>query len=215
MYQLLGFGNIAVFIAVLAISIVLHEMMHALVAYKLGDDLAHSRGRLSFNPLNHIDPVLTLLMPLVFYITTGSLILAAKPVPINTSRIRGEEYGLAIVALSGPLTNLLLALAGGLVLRFITSGGLVEAVLFEFIRLNAVLCAFNLIPIPPLDGSRLVYALAPDSVRTFMAKIEQFGIFGLLAILFVLAPVIYPFLDALNDVFLSLVDVVSGGRLPL
>lgn len=213
MYQLLGFGNIAVFIGTLFVSIVLHEMMHAFVAYKLGDDLAHSEGRISLNPLNHIDPLLTIVMPLVFYITTGALVLAAKPVPINTSRIRGDEYGFALVGLAGPMTNLALALLGGGVIRLVSEGGVMEAILLQFIIINIGICAFNLLPIPPLDGSRVLYAFAPEPVRNVMRRIEQFGIFGLLLIIFLLAPVIYPFLDVLYDAFISLVNIVSGGKL--
>ncbi len=198
MYQLSPVADIVVFISTLLVSIVLHEMMHAAVAYKLGDDLAHSEGRISLNPLNHIDPFLTILMPLLFYVTTGAFILAAKPVPINTSRIRGDEYGLALVGIAGPLTNFALAILGGVLLRFVSFGGVVEAVLMQFIVINVALCAFNLLPIPPLDGSRVLYAVAPDAVRAVMQRIEQFGLMVLLILIFVLGPVISHFLRPLT-----------------
>lgn len=215
MYQLSGIADITVFVGTLLVSIVLHEMMHAVVAHKLGDDLAHSQGRISFNPLNHIDPFLTVLMPLVFYVTTGALILAAKPVPINTSRLRGEEYGFALVGIAGPLTNLALAVLGGVVLRFISFGGVVEAVLLQFIVINVALCAFNLLPIPPLDGSRVLYAISPEPVRAVLQRFEQFGLMGLFLFIFVLGPFIYPVLRALNTALLGVVDAISGGRIPL
>lgn len=215
MYELTGIADVVVFIGTLVVSIVLHEMMHAAVALKLGDDLAHSQGRISFNPLQHIDPFLTVLMPLVFYVTTGALILAAKPVPINTSRIKGDEYGLALVGIAGPLTNLALAIFGGIVLRFVSFGGVVEAILLQFIIINIGLCAFNLLPIPPLDGSRVLYALSPDSVRSILRRFEQFGLFGLFIFIFVLGPVFYPLLRAINIALLGIVDAVSNGRIPL
>src|SRR6056297_1851070 len=101
---------IALFLIVLFISVAIHEMMHAYIALRLGDDLAHSRGRISLNPLSHIDPFLTLALPAGLLLLGLPPILAAKPVPINTSRIKGEELGLAAVGISGPLTNLAIAI---------------------------------------------------------------------------------------------------------
>lgn len=111
------FLSILIFIVILFVSVSFHEMMHAFTAHMLGDDLAHSHGRVSLNPMRHIDPMLTILLPSVMLLLGMSPILAAKPVPINTNRISGDELGLAVVGLAGPLTNLVLASIGALVLN--------------------------------------------------------------------------------------------------
>src|SRR6056297_1452652 len=115
--------GLSVFVGTLFVSIALHEMMHAFVAYRLGDDLAHSQGRISLNPLRHIDPFLTILLPASMVILGLPPILAAKPVPINTSRISGEELGLAAVGIAGPLTNLSIAFIAGAVLNITSLSG--------------------------------------------------------------------------------------------
>lgn len=198
-------GGIILFIAVLVVSATLHEMMHGLVAYRLGDDLAHSEGRISFNPLVHIDPFLTIALPAIFLLLGQAPILAAKPVPINTSRIDGEEVGLAAVGLAGPLTNLAIAAVTGMLLRLIDpGGGLLNDVLLTFVVVNTSLFVFNMLPIPPLDGSRLLYAVAPRPLQQIMAQIESFGIFGVILILSFALPVISPILIAANEFFLRL-----------
>lgn len=185
---------LAIYLVALLIAASFHEMMHALVAYKLGDDLAHSHGRISLNPLTHIDPILTVGLPLFMVALGQSPIYAAKPVPINTSRIKGEEFGLAVVGLAGPFTNFVLAIIGALVIGLVP-GGIIFDFVRVFIQVNIGLCVFNLLPIPPLDGSRLLYALAPDGVRDIMRQIESMGIFGLIMILFLLRGAIEPILD--------------------
>ena len=120
--------------------------MHALVAYKLGDDLAHAHGRISLNPLRHIDPLLTIGLPAVMLLLGQSPILAAKPVPINTNRISGEELGLAAVGLAGPASNLLLAAIGGLVLNFLPIDSVfLNDVVTLFVRVNVGLFVFNML----------------------------------------------------------------------
>ncbi len=195
----------AIFAGSLVISVVLHEMMHAVVAYRLGDDLAHSRGRISFNPLAHIDPFLTIILPIITLLLAGTPILAAKPVPINTSRIRGGADGFALVAIAGPATNFLLALIGGLILRIFGLGEMAQEILLLFIQVNISLCAFNLLPIPPLDGSRVLYAFAPESVRRVMMQFESYGLMGLVMILLVLGPVINPIVGAIYDLIARIV----------
>ena len=191
--------------AVLLVSAALHEMMHAYVAYKLGDDLDHSQGRISLNPFVHIDPILTLALPAILLLLGQPPILAAKPVPINTSRIKGDETGLAVVGISGPLTNLALAFLFGMVYKMLNPSGFAEDVIALFILINTSLFVFNMLPIPPLDGSRLLYAVAPPPVQQFMRQIESFGIFGLVIILLVAMPVISPILINANEFILRLV----------
>ncbi len=201
-FQILG---IAIFVLILFISVAFHETMHALVAYRLGDDLAHSHGRISLNPLKHIDPMLTLVLPSVMLLLGLPPILAAKPVPINTSRISGEEMGLAAVGFAGPLTNLVLASVVAVFLNFfVTDAGLLRDITILAIRINIGLFVFNMLPIPPLDGSRILYAFAPLKVQAVMEQIEQFGIFVIIILITVLLPVLSPILISANEFFLNI-----------
>ncbi len=182
-------------IIALILSAVPHEMMHAFTAYRLGDDLAHSHGRISLNPFRHIDPILTIALPLVSLMLGGGIIMAAKPVPINTSRIRGGENGLALTAIAGPLTNLLFAAILALPLNMMSNGGMVYHFLSIMFMVNIGLFVFNMLPIPPLDGSRLLYAVAPPPLQRVMEKIEQQGIFFFFILIFVFGSAIYPIIE--------------------
>jgi Zn-dependent protease len=198
MFNDLTLVNITAILFIIFISTAIHEMMHAFVAFKLGDDLAHSRGRLTLNPMAHIDPFLTVILPLVMLVIGLTPILAAKPVPINTSRVKGEEMGLALIGIAGPLTNLALAFLAAISLRF---GGL-NGFLFDFVAaffsINVGLFVFNMLPIPPIDGSRLLYAFAPEPVQRFMLQIESFGVMGVILIVTVLSPFLSPVLDSVQ-----------------
>lgn len=202
--------TILLVLGVIFVSTAFHEVMHAFVAMKLGDDLAHSRGRISLNPLNHIDPFLTVILPLVLMLLGSQPILAAKPVPINVNRLRGGDSGLVLVGISGPLTNLAIACVAALVLRatsFELAGFAFTAVLYTF-YINISLFVFNMIPLPPLDGSRVLYAVAPDPVRRIMEQIESFGV--VVVILFVsvfygvIGPVLYRWESGLSKFLLGL-----------
>lgn len=213
-YTLYMFGNItpvtiAVILFTIFISTALHETMHAYIALRLGDDLAHSRGRISLNPMAHIDPFLTLALPLVMLLLGLTPILAAKPVPINVNRVSGREMGMALIAVAGPLTNLALAIVAGLLLRFsqLDSSSFVGDFVGTFFGINVGLFVFNMIPIPPLDGSRVLYAFAPPPVQRVMEQIESFGVFGVILIITVLSPVIMP---VLNSVYTSLAHLIIG-----
>jgi|SRR5665647_413137 len=161
----------------LIVSITVHEMMHAYVGLKLGDTTAHEEGRVSLNPLRHIDPFATIILPIITLLVFRMPILAAKPVPFNPERVRFEEFGAALIAAAGPFTNLGLAVVGGLLARLFVGSPDVFNILTIFVSLNVGLFVFNMVPIPPLDGSRVLYAFAPDVVRGVMAQMEQFGIF--------------------------------------
>lgn len=194
-------------------SMTLHEAAHAYAGYWLGDDTAKLNGRLTLNPIAHIDPVLTLLMPLLMVIVGLPPFGAAKPVPFNPMRLRFGEYGAAIVGVAGPLVNLLLAVLAGLSLRFIGSGisPLFGEILSVFVIVNLSFFLFNMIPFPPLDGSRLLYVFAPDVVRNVMQRIEYSGVLALLGFYFVFYTFLStPFIKILGILFSLLTAGTSG-----
>ena len=196
----LGAGiAIVVFIVSLVIAISLHEAMHAFVSYALGDDTAKRQGRVTLNPLAHIDPFMTVLMPLILFIFFGVFIGAAKPVPFNPHNLRWKEYGMALVALAGPFTNLILALIGSLVLHLFVGSVFWIEVFIIFISLNVGLFVINMLPIPPLDGSRALYVIAPDSVRNLMHSMERFGLLLLLPLFFFFHEYITPLFNWVFD----------------
>jgi Zn-dependent protease len=185
----------------LIIGITLHEMMHAYVGFKLGDTTAHEEGRISLNPLRHVDPFATILLPIITLIVFHAPILAAKPVPFNPSRVKYEEFGAAMIAAAGPLTNLLLATIGGFLAHLFVGNPDIFNVLTIFVSLNVGLFVFNLIPIPPLDGSRVLYAFAPDGVRGIMEQLEQYGIFIVFGLVL--------FVPAFTDILINLNRSIS------
>lgn len=200
MIESLSIFSIVVVLVTLVISITLHEAVHAYVGYFLGDDTAKHEGRISLNPIRHIDPFTTIILPIITLIIFKVPILAAKPVPFNPERVRYGEFGAAFIAVAGPLTNLLLAALGAGVVS-IFQGSLGADLLQVFIILiiiNIGLFVFNMIPIPPLDGSRVLYAFAPEPVQRFLASLEQFGIFLIFGIV-LLVPAFGEFLRNLNE----------------
>lgn len=158
-----------------------HELAHGGVAYLLGDRTAKDSGRLTLNPLKHIDPYMSILVPVILYILRAPVFGGAKPVPVNYYNLKGKEWGMALVAVSGPLTNFLLALVSFLVghytgLIYGAGGEIPEFIFLELVYVNLGFMVFNLIPIPPLDGSRVLYAISPDFFRDFLAKMERYGV---------------------------------------
>ncbi|MEP6694878.1 MAG: site-2 protease family protein [Chloroflexota bacterium] len=170
------------FVIAIVLGITVHEFMHAYAAHRLGDDTARLLGRLSLNPMAHLDPFGTLLLVLAGF---GY----GKPVPFNESRLR-SAFGVTLVALAGPLANLVLAALCAIPLRFSSAsllGGAYEEILTAIVLWNCVLAIFNLVPIPPLDGSNVVYGLLPPRQQYSFRTYQQYGPFLLLFIL-LLAP---------------------------
>lgn len=169
---------LAVFLVVL-FSVILHELAHGVVAFWLGDRTAKEMGRLSFNPVRHIDPYMSILVPVMLYMMGAPVFGGAKPVPIDTRNLKFKEWGMALVAVAGPLMNFLIAFGAFLVGHFT---GLVythsgwEFLFRQIILTNLGFMIFNLIPLPPLDGSRILYAIAPDGVRGVFQGMERYGV---------------------------------------
>lgn len=204
--------QIVVVLAVILFSMTLHEAMHGFVAYYLGDDTAKREGRLTLNPIKHIDPFLTILLPLLLAITPGAPIFGgAKPVPFNPNRVRYDEWGAALVALAGPLTNLVIAFVlFGIYALTGASAELGGQILLLAVQVNLGFFVFNMIPLPPLDGSRVLYALAPEFVRRGMEAIERFGIIFIFAIVLIASPVIGQFMRTSIEFFITLFRTIFG-----
>lgn len=173
--------NIVIVLLIVLVSVILHELAHGVVAYWLGDHTAKDAGRLTFNPIKHIDPFMSILVPVVLYILKAPVFGGAKPVPVNYRNLKWHEWGMALVAIAGPLTNFLIAFVAFLIGHFTGliygSGGEVLNFIFtELIYINLGFMLFNLIPIPPLDGSRVLYAIAPDFIRQLLASMERYGV---------------------------------------
>lgn len=207
--------NLVVVLAIILISVILHELSHGLVAYWLGDRTAKDAGRLTLNPIKHIDPVMSILVPVVLYLLHAPVFGGAKPVPINPANLKWREWGMALVALSGPFTNFLLAFLAFLIGHFtglLYSGvGLWPFILVQFIYVNLGFMIFNLIPIPPLDGSRLLYAIAPDAVRSLMLTMERYGIIIIYVLIFCFSNVLSNLMvGGMNGIFSFFRWIVGG-----
>jgi Zn-dependent protease len=214
--------NIIIMIIVLLFSVVFHEVSHGWVAYKLGDDTAYKLGRLTLNPIPHIDPYMTILMPLMLGFMTNWRVMfgGAKPVPVNPFNFKNPKKGMAIVAAAGPLSNLVLigvsvTLFRVLVLlgfiekydvqmRFFTNEmNFVDAFFVYAVLINTVLMVFNLIPIPPLDGSKVIMGFLSYQQAERYESFSRYGMYILIGILLlgslmnfsIIGAVIYPFIN--------------------
>jgi len=174
-------------LVVLFFSIVIHEIAHGSVALHLGDPTAKNAGRLSLNPLKHIDPVGTILLPLLLLFATqgqGPIIGWAKPVPVNPFNFRDQKWGALKVSIAGPLTNFLMALIFGLIIRFVS---LPEPALILFgiiVLYNFAWGIFNLIPIPPFDGSHILFTFLGERFLKLKIFLSQYGLFILIFFIF-------------------------------
>ncbi|MCX6760251.1 MAG: site-2 protease family protein [Candidatus Nealsonbacteria bacterium] len=174
-------------------SVIIHEISHGAVALRLGDSTAKVQGRLTLNPLPHIDPIGSILLPLLLFLSGSGIIFGwAKPVPVNPYNFTDKKYGELKVAFAGPASNLCVALVFGLLLRFLGPDLPLEMIrMFSFIVIiNIQLAVFNLIPIPPLDGSHILFSFFPRQFEKMQTFLYQYGFFILLFIMFFLSPVI-------------------------
>lgn len=195
-------ANLIYIIPAIFISMAFHEAMHAFTAHWLGDSTASDLGRLTLNPFMHIDIYMTILLPVGLILVGLPPIFAAKPVPFNPARVKYDEFGAALVGVSGPLTNLVLAALSAGLLRILTLPEGAFMALAVFCAINVAFFVFNMLPIPPLDGSRLLYAFAPEPLQRVMYQIEAMGFMFLIVIILILAPIIGPFLSYANEAIL-------------
>ena len=193
-------------LAIILSSMILHELAHGLVAYWLGDATAKEDGRLTLNPLKHIDPYMSVVLPMVLYLIGAPVFGGAKPVPVNSHNLKGREWGMALVALAGPLTNFVLAFVGFLVFRFAGQ----SEIAWTFVSINLGFMIFNLLPIPPLDGSRVLYALAPDGVREVMMRMENYGVFIIYGLILVLGGIFSSVMRGAMDGVLQFFFFITG-----
>jgi len=202
---------IAIVLVVILLSMTLHEAMHGFTAYWLGDDTAKREGRLTLNPIKHLDPFLSIILPLGLALVGAPIFGGAKPVPFNPDRVRGGDWGSALVAIAGPLMNLVIA--------FITFGlwvvvgtpsfaSIAGEILITMYTVNLGFFIFNSIPIPPLDGSRVIYALAPDFVRTGMRAIERYGIIVVFAVILLFSSQIGTFIVSVMGFFTDVFSTI-------
>ncbi len=183
-------------IAILIMSVVIHEVSHGYAAYWQGDPTAKNAGRLTLNPFSHLDFFGSLVVPLLAYMSTGFMFGWAKPVPYNPYNLKNQRWGGALVALAGPGANILVAAVFGLVIRFSASLGITSEVFLGaaqmVVLLNLVLAIFNLVPIPPLDGSKILFAALPYRYIEFRQFLERYSILFILFFIFFLWKLILP-----------------------
>lgn len=189
------------------VSMTCHEAMHAFMAYRLGDRLAYEEGRISLNPFKHIDFSTTLILPVALIIFGQNPIFIAKPVPFDPRNLKFGVYGMALVGIIGPMTNLLLAIIASIAMHVfsISLGTLLGDYFVVFIEVNVGFFVFNMIPFPPLDGSRLLYAFAPDFLRSIMERVESKGILPIIFVAILLFPVIGPTIGNIENSILQLI----------
>jgi Zn-dependent protease len=222
----LGFQNLLLFVPMLLFSVIAHEYAHGYAALKQGDTTARDAGRLTWNPIKHIDPWMTLLLPaLLWWMSKGTVVLGgARPVPVDPRNYRHYRRGDIIVSLAGVVTNLLIALACTVVVALLgvagragplePSAGILQGMMAIGIRLNMLLLAFNLLPIPPLDGSQVLKHFLPASLAIHYQRVGFYGIAILVLILYMAPQLLNYWLHPANVVSNALLDVVSPSMLP-
>ena len=208
----IDFLYIIAVVIVILFSMTLHEAMHGFTAFWLGDDTAEKEGRLTLNPVKHIDPFLTILLPVILAIIGAPIFGGAKPVPFNPARLKYDEWGAALVAFAGPLTNLLIAFLFFISFQLFepTPGSPAGDFLTIGIWVNLGFFVFNMIPLPPLDGSRVLYALAPDFARRGMEAIERFGLMFIFLIVLVASPLIGHLIATSTQAIVRVFTLLAG-----
>ena len=197
--------EILFFILILIFSIIIHEVSHGTVANYLGDSTAKYAGRLTLNPLKHLDPVGSVFLPILLILTTGRGIGWAKPVPVNPLNFRDQKYGSLKVAIAGPGSNLIIALIFGLILRLSSFLPFFPEALYSvfsfIISINILLAVFNLVPIPPLVCSYVLFTFLPDSMQRTKIFLGQFGFIILIFLIFFFPPFFNILTSIVNIIF--------------
>lgn len=186
---------VSIYIVVVLFSVVIHEVSHGVMANSLGDSTAKNLGRLTLNPIKHLDLFGSIILPLLTLFFAGIVFGYAKPVPYNPLNLNDKKYGPAKVALAGPLSNITLAIGFGLFLRYLPASleaTLIPQIFIFIILINLVLALFNLIPIPPLDGHWLVLTFLPDKFFRFKMAFQQYGILLFILVIFLIFPLVLP-----------------------
>jgi Zn-dependent protease len=193
-------------IIVLIMSVVIHEVSHGYAALALGDPTAKYQGRLTLNPISHLDPIGSFIVPLLGYFAGGFIIGWAKPVPFNPYNLRNQKWGEAIVAVAGPLANIALAVIFGVIIRFAAGSGFLTQSFLNLagfvVFINITLAIFNLVPIPPLDGSKILFAFLPLKWQSARQSFERYGL--ILVFIFFLWPIISPIISYLFTFLVSI-----------
>ena len=212
--------TVATWLIPLVIAIVFHEVSHGYVANALGDPTAKRLGRLTFNPIKHVDPFGTVILPMVLAVSGAPVFGWAKPVPVVTQRLRNPRYHMVLVALAGPGMNLLLALVAALAFAGLVAAepqGLVGVFLIQnlinFMVINVFLAVFNMIPLPPFDGGHVVEGLLPRRAAVHYAKLRRVG-FLLLIILLLVVPLLFPEAKIIERTIGPPVSWILGHLLP-
>jgi Zn-dependent protease len=217
--EITGFLLTALIVAPgIILAITLHEASHGYVAWKLGDDTAYQLGRVTFNPLRHIDPMGTIILPAILVFTTGFMFGYAKPVPVNYRRLRQPRRDMVLVAAAGPASNLLIALAAAMGLHLIpdtanVTTAVISQMLGYCIFFNVIIGVFNMIPLPPLDGGRVAVGLLPNPLAYRLARLERYGVIILLIALIGLPLIGQQLgmdLNVVGWILRPIVDFVSG-----
>lgn len=193
----------AVTLPALILSLILHEVAHGFVALRLGDKTAQSRGRLSLNPLRHLDRFGTLVLFLTYFTSAGSMLFGwAKPVPINPAYFKNPQRGMGWVGIAGPTANFMLAAASAFMLEnWVHGAGLFPMVVFRIFQLNVILMLFNLMPVPPLDGSRIVGAFLGKKTYMRWIQLDQYGMLFVMLLLFALFSFPAPFNEVIKSLY--------------
>ncbi len=195
------------YLIVLIFSVIIHEVSHGFVAYYLGDNTAKDAGRLTLNPISHIDPIGSILVPLILVLVGSPVLFGwAKPVPFNPNNLRNLKSGSGWIGLAGPASNFILAGFFAIILKIAVISGMVTGAPFSIflniiILVNVVLGAFNLVPIPPLDGSRILFAILPRAAEKFQMSLERWGLLIVIIFIYFASFIIYPVISWLFHLF--------------
>lgn len=178
--------NLLILIPILLVSMMMHELAHGWIAYRLGDPTAKNRGRLSLNPIRHLDPIGTAMF-IITYLFSGFVFGWAKPIPVSPYYFKNRQRGMAIVGAAGPITNFIIAVIFALILNWLepSTSGRLFTVLWLVFQINVVLGLFNLIPIPPLDGSRVLGGFLPRGAYEKWVQVDRYGMILVLILIVV------------------------------